>query len=128
MQVGVIGTFIAVIAVMVVLDIFVKLLYKNKKRPSEIVVVGILLVSGFIEKIFTFINGKQIDPLLLILYTINLIWLYGFWNMKRWGAIGYVATLIIFQIVLFAQHKLTPNSILVVIGPSIVLYFYPKMQ
>ncbi|GEM_PF-7020603 len=124
-----IGAIFALVTFFLVVDLLVKLLIKNKKRPSEIVTFVIIGLLGFVIQFSVILKGIDTNSLVpSISSVINLVWLLGIWNMKKWGTIGYTITIILVQIFLLSQNKLTTFSILLLFPLVILYYHYPKMK
>ncbi len=126
---GLIGAVVISVVVFLVLDLLVKVLVKSKTRPSEITALVLIFALGVISAILWVMKNRVLpDPLIVLTVILGSVWLVGFWNMKRWAVIGYTISMVIIQVILLIQNKLTVFSILILIPLAILYYYYPRMS
>jgi uncharacterized membrane protein len=96
----------------------------QQQRPPVITllcILGFIGVLFMIPKVFSKVAqdvGSWYPPYLVFVGAIGLVCNIGFWKMKKWGFYGYVAFVILNQIIMFSTGTWLPMAL---IAPAIII-------
>jgi hypothetical protein len=125
------GGFFSVLFVFIVINFFVRIFTKKntRKRPTEITTVCIMEVGSFVlafQSATFSLYFQHTNQILLLLNSLNLLWVIGLWQMKRWGFIGFLASyaaIVFVNLILNNWSGLAVSIILIILLAPVLIYF-----
>jgi hypothetical protein len=104
------------------------------RRPpviSILCILGFIGVAFLVPKVFSTVArdiGAWYPPYIALVGVIGLICNIGFWKMKKWGFYGYVAFVVLNQVVMLSTGTWLPTALIVpIIVIAIVAFYFKQM-